>query len=108
MLFRSAIAIAAFNQLSGINAVLYYAPEIFRLAGFDTTASFLQSAGIGLVNLVATVAAVSIIDRVGRRRLMLIGTVGYLVSLGTLAVLFFTVIKNNGADGSTGSPGGRG
>lgn len=100
-----AIAIAAFNQLSGINAVLYYAPEIFRLAGFDTTASFLQSAGIGLVNLVATVAAVSIIDRVGRRRLMLIGTVGYLVSLGTLAVLFLTVIKNNGAE-STGSPGG--
>ena len=94
-----AIAIAAFNQLSGINAVLYYAPEIFRLAGFGTEASFLQSVGIGLVNLVATMMAVSVIDRLGRRRLMLIGTIGYLISLGTLTFLFLAVIKDGSGSG---------
>lgn len=84
-----AFAIAAFNQLSGINAVLYYAPEIFRMAGAGQSASFLQSVLVGLVNLVSTMAALTVIDRIGRRKLMLVGTTLYLVSLGLLTVVFF-------------------
>ncbi len=83
-----AVAVAAFNQLSGINAVLYYAPDIFRLAGAGESAA-LQSVIIGLVNLVTTMAALTVIDKIGRRRLMLVGSIGYLVSLGSLAVIFF-------------------
>ncbi len=83
-----AVAIAAFNQLSGINAVLYYAPDIFRLAGAGESAA-LQSVVIGLVNLVTTMAALTVIDKIGRRKLMLVGSIGYLVSLGGLAAVFF-------------------
>ena len=83
-----AFAIAAFNQLSGINAVLYYATDIFRSAGAGDNAA-LHSVIVGLVNLVVTMAALSVIDKIGRRRLMLIGSIGYLVSLGSLAVVFF-------------------
>ena len=84
-----AVAIAAFNQLSGINAILYYAPDIFRMAGAGESAALLQSVGIGLVNLIVTMAALTVIDKIGRRKLMLIGSIGYLVSLGGLAVVFF-------------------
>jgi MFS transporter, SP family, xylose:H+ symportor len=84
-----AFAIAAFNQLSGINAILYYAPDIFRMAGAGESAALLQSVGIGLVNLVVTMAALTVIDKIGRRKLMLVGSIGYLVSLGSLAVIFF-------------------
>jgi SP family xylose:H+ symportor-like MFS transporter len=84
-----AFAIAAFNQLSGINAILYYAPDIFRMAGAGESAALLQSVGIGLVNLIVTMLALTVIDRIGRRRLMLIGSIGYLVSLGALAIVFF-------------------
>ena len=83
-----AFAIAAFNQLSGINAVLYYATDIFRSAGAGDNAA-LHSVIVGLVNLVVTMAALSVNDKIGRRRLMLIGSIGYLVSLGSLAVVFF-------------------
>jgi SP family xylose:H+ symportor-like MFS transporter len=84
-----AVAIAAFNQLSGINAILYYAPDIFRMAGAGDNAAALQSVVVGLVNLVSTMVALTIIDKVGRRRLMLVGSFGYLVSLGALAAVFF-------------------
>ena len=84
-----AFAIAAFNQLSGINAILYYAPDIFRMAGAGESAALLQSVGIGLVNLIVTMAALTVIDKIGRRRLMLIGSIGYLISLGSLAIIFF-------------------
>ena len=84
-----AVAIAAFNQLSGINAVLYYAPRIFQLAGVGEEAALLQTALIGGVNLVATAAAMLVIDGFGRRKLMLVGSVGYIVSLATVAVSFF-------------------
>jgi MFS transporter, SP family, xylose:H+ symportor len=84
-----AVAIAAFNQLSGINAILYYAPDIFRMAGAGDNAAALQSVVVGLVNLVSTMVALTIIDRVGRRKLMLVGSFGYLVSLGALAAVFF-------------------
>ena len=78
-----AIAIAMFNQLSGINAVLYYAPRIFSLSGVGESAALLQTVLIGGVNLIATAAAMIIIDSFGRRKLMLVGSVGYIVSLGT-------------------------
>lgn len=85
-----AISIAAFNQLSGINAVLYYAPEIFRMTGASGDAALLQSIVVGFVNLVATMAALTVIDRFGRRSLMIVGSVGYLVSLGSITTLFLT------------------
>jgi sugar porter (SP) family MFS transporter len=84
-----AFAIAAFNQLSGINAILYYAPDIFRSAGAGNNAAALESVIVGLVNLIVTMAALTVIDKIGRRKLMLIGSIGYLVSLGVLAAVFF-------------------
>ena len=85
-----AIAIGAFNQLSGINAVLYYSVRIFESAGLGQSASLLNSVGLGLVNLVVTIAAMAVIDRFGRRKLMLAGSVGYIISLMTIAGIFFT------------------
>jgi SP family xylose:H+ symportor-like MFS transporter len=87
-----AVAIAAFNQLSGINAILYYAPDIFRMAGAGDNAAALQSVVVGLVNLVSTMVALTVIDKIGRRKLMLVGSIGYLVSLGSLAAVF-TIYK---------------
>lgn len=84
-----AIAIAAFNQLSGINAILYYAPRIFKMAGVGENAALLQTAMIGGVNLVATAAAMMVIDWFGRRKLMLVGSIGYIVSLATVSIAFF-------------------
>jgi len=85
-----ALLIAFFNQLSGINAVIYFAPRIFELAGIGKQAAFLQSAGIGLVNLVFTMAGLYLIDRIGRRKLMLIGSVGYIISLASVAFAFYS------------------
>ena len=85
-----AVAIAAFNQLSGINAILYYAPTIFRSAGFGEQAGLLNSVGLGLMNLVFTMIGLALIDHFGRKRLMLIGSIGYIVSLGVAAAAFFT------------------
>ncbi len=84
-----AIAIALFNQLSGINAVLYYAPRIFALSGVGEQAALLQTVLIGGANLVATVSAMAIIDSFGRRKLMLVCSAGYLLSLGTVTYVFF-------------------
>jgi sugar porter (SP) family MFS transporter len=84
-----AIAIGAFNQLSGINAVLYYSVRIFESAGAGQNAGLLQSVGLGVVNLIVTVAAMTVIDRFGRRKLMLAGSVGYIISLLTIAGTFF-------------------
>jgi SP family xylose:H+ symportor-like MFS transporter len=83
-----AVAIAAFNQLSGINALMYYAPAIFRMAGAGQGSALLQSVIVGGTNLVFTVAAMAIIDQVGRRLLMLVGSVGYVLSLSTTAWAF--------------------
>lgn len=85
-----AILIAFFNQMSGINAVIYFAPRVFELAGISTQAAFLQSAGIGLVNLVFTMAGLYLIDRIGRKKLMLIGSVGYIISLAAVAFAFYS------------------
>jgi sugar porter (SP) family MFS transporter len=96
-----AVTIAAFNQLSGINAVLYYAPRVFAMAGFGEDASFLSSVGIGFVNLVFTMAALLIIDHFGRKKLMLYGSIGYIVSLVTIAITFFVNGKEFSQAGGT-------
>src|SRR5206468_11493152 len=85
-----AILIAFFNQLSGINAILYFAPRIFELTGLGAKAALLQSVGIGLTNLVFTFAGLWLIDRLGRRTLLYIGSFGYISSLGLVAWAFFT------------------
>ena len=84
-----AFFIAMFNQLSGINAILYYAPEVMKQAGADDNAALLMSVGVGLMNLVATMAALTVIDRIGRRSLMIAGSIGYLVSMGFLTAVMF-------------------
>ncbi|PYT67956.1 MAG: MFS transporter [Acidobacteria bacterium] len=85
-----AILIAFFNQLSGINAILYFAPRIFELTGLGAKTALLQSVGIGLTNLVFTFVGLWLIDRLGRRTLLYIGSVGYIASLSLVAWGFFT------------------
>jgi SP family arabinose:H+ symporter-like MFS transporter len=85
-----AILIAFFNQLSGINAILYFAPRIFELTGLGAKAALLQSIGIGATNLVFTFVGLWLIDRLGRRTLLYIGSFGYIASLGLTAWAFFT------------------
>ncbi|HRP57371.1 sugar porter family MFS transporter [Agriterribacter sp.] len=84
-----AILIAFFNQLSGINAIIYFAPRVFELAGIDKHGAFLQSVGVGLVNLVFTMAGLYMIDRWGRKKLLLIGSIGYIISLTSVAAAFY-------------------
>jgi len=95
-LFRSAyrrpvllaFLIAAFNQLSGINFIIYFAPRVFELAGLDASSALLSTAGIGLVNLFSTMFGLWLIDRAGRKRLMLVGSLGYIVSLAAVTWAF--------------------
>jgi MFS family permease len=84
-----AFTIAMFNQLSGINAVLYFAPRVFGLTGLSEQSALLQSVGIGLANLLFTAVGLLLIDRLGRRTLLVIGSIGYIVSLGAIAAAFF-------------------
>jgi SP family arabinose:H+ symporter-like MFS transporter len=85
-----AFFIAFFNQLSGINAILYFAPRIFEMTGLGAKAALLQSVGIGVTNLVFTFVGLWLIDRLGRRTLLYIGSFGYIISLGLTAWAFFT------------------
>ena len=85
-----AFLIAFFNQLSGINAVLYFAPRIFEMTGLGEKAALLQSVGIGVTNLIFTFVGLRLIDRLGRRTLLFIGSFGYIASLGLTAWAFFT------------------
>jgi MFS transporter, SP family, arabinose:H+ symporter len=85
-----AISIAFFNQLSGINAILYFAPRIFEMTGLGAKAALLQSTGIGVTNLIFTVLGLRLIDRLGRRTLLYIGSFGYIVSLSLVSWAFFT------------------
>mgnify|MGYP003674575292 CR=1 FL=1 len=85
-----AFLIAFFNQLSGINAVLYFAPRIFEMTGLGEQAALLQSIGVGLTNLVFTFAGLWLIDRLGRRTLLYIGSFGYIASLGLCSWAFYT------------------
>lgn len=84
-----AILIAFFNQFSGINAFLYYAPRIFQEAGLGEETAFLSSIGIGVVNLIFTLFGVFLIDRLGRKKLMYIGSIGYIISLSLVSAAFF-------------------
>jgi len=85
-----AFLIAFFNQLSGINVILYFAPRIFELAGLATKAALLQSIGIGITNFIFTFVGLWMIDRLGRRTLLYIGSFGYIGSLGLAAWAFFS------------------
>jgi sugar porter (SP) family MFS transporter len=85
-----AFLVAFFNQLSGINAILYFAPRIFEMTGLGEKAALLQSVGIGITNLIFTFVGLWLIDRLGRRTLLYIGSFGYIASLGLTAWAFFT------------------
>jgi SP family arabinose:H+ symporter-like MFS transporter len=85
-----AITVGLFNQLSGINAILYYSNYIFASAGFSSNSAALQTVGVGLMNLLATALGMSLIDRLGRKTLLMIGALGTTVALAGVAVVFYT------------------
>jgi sugar porter (SP) family MFS transporter len=85
-----AMLFAIFNQVSGINAIIYYAPRIFDMTGLAAGSSLLSTAGLGAVNFVFTLLAMNFIDRMGRRTLMLIGSVGLIVTLALVAYSFYS------------------
>ncbi|MGC1685975.1 MAG: sugar porter family MFS transporter [Candidatus Acidiferrales bacterium] len=85
-----AITIGAFNQLSGINAILYYLNDIFRYAGFNSISANLQAVVIGAMNLLATIVGMTLIDKLGRKTLLLIGSVGLVACLSGVAGVFYT------------------
>ncbi len=85
-----AFAIAFFNQLSGINFIIYYAPRILEETGAGASTALLSTAGIGVVNVIMTLVGMYLIDRAGRKKLMLIGSIGYIISLALVSRAFFT------------------
>jgi sugar porter (SP) family MFS transporter len=85
-----AILIAMFNQLSGINAIIYYAPRVFEMAGLGTESALLSSAGIGLVNLISTMIGLTLIDKYGRKSLMFVGSLGLIAALALASEAFFS------------------
>ena len=87
-ILKLAFLIAFFNQFSGINAFLYYAPRIFEEGGLGESTALLSSIGIGLINLIFTLIGINLIDRLGRKTLMYIGSVGYIISLSLIAASF--------------------
>jgi sugar porter (SP) family MFS transporter len=95
-----AVALAVFNQLSGINAIMYYAPQIFQMAGAGQDSALLQTVAVGGLNLIVTMAAVAVIDRFGRRKLMIDGSIGYILSLGAAAWAFYTYGNDFDSTGS--------
>jgi sugar porter (SP) family MFS transporter len=84
------VVLAMFNQLSGINAIMYYAPRIFEMTGLAKDTALLQAVSIGVTNMVFTLLAISIIDRFGRKNLLIVGSVGMVISLGLVAYTFYT------------------
>ena len=83
------VALAIFQQITGINTIIYYAPTIFQLAGFHSaTASILATIGVGVVNVLLTIVAIQLVDRIGRRKLLLTGLVGMIVALAVLGLAF--------------------
>ncbi len=85
-----AMILAMFNQLAGINAIMYYAPRIFEMTGLSKDTALLQSVSIGLTNMIFTLLAISVIDKFGRKTLLIIGSLGMIVSLGLVAKTFYT------------------
>jgi len=84
------VLFAFFNQVSGINAIIYYAPRIFEMTGLGDNAALISTMGIGMINLIFTMIGMALIDRSGRKRLMLIGSLGLIVSLSLVAIAFYT------------------
>ncbi|MCU7548695.1 sugar porter family MFS transporter [Chitinophagaceae bacterium LB-8] len=84
-----AVTFAVFNQLSGINAIIYYAPRIFEMTGLGRSYSLLSTLGIGAVNFLFTLLAINFIDKIGRRKLMFIGSLGLIATLGLVAQAFY-------------------
>lgn len=87
-----AILFALFNQLTGINAIIYYAPRILDLTGIGRDSALLSTAGIGLINLIFTLVGMAIIDRYGRKTLMYFGSVGLILILGLISRAFYLEI----------------
>lgn len=85
-----AVLFAFFNQVSGINAVIYYAPRIFEMAGLGAHSSLLSTVGVGLINFIFTLLAISFIDKIGRRPLMIIGSFGLIASLFLVSYTFYS------------------
>ena len=85
-----AFLVAFFNQLSGCNAINYFAPRIFEIAGFGRDSAFLATFGLGTLNFAATFAGVGLIDRLGRKTLLVLGGIGYIISLSLASVCFAT------------------
>ncbi|MEA5259708.1 sugar porter family MFS transporter [Arcicella aquatica] len=85
-----AVLFAVFNQVSGINAIIYFAPRIFEMAGLGKDSALLSSAGIGLINLLSTLLGISLIDKFGRKVLMFWGSIGLIGSLILVAQAFFS------------------
>jgi sugar porter (SP) family MFS transporter len=85
-----ATTIGCFNQLSGINAILYYLPSIFNYAGFSKLSGDRQAVLVGLMNFLATVLAMTVIDKLGRKTLLLVGSVGTSAALAGVAAIFYT------------------
>jgi len=85
-----AVSIGIFNQLSGINVILYYLNQIFEYAGFNKVSGNLQAVAIGATNLLFTMIAMSVIDKLGRKTLLLVGSVGTAVCLAGVSIIFFT------------------
>lgn len=84
------VVLAMFNQLSGINAIMYYAPRIFEMTGLAKDTALLQAVSIGLTNMIFTLLAISIIDKFGRKNLLIVGSIGMVLSLGMVAYTFYT------------------
>jgi sugar porter (SP) family MFS transporter len=89
-----AILFAVFNQVSGINAIIYYSPRILEMTGLGTNSSLLSTAGLGIVNFTFTLLAMNFIDRIGRRTLMLIGSFGLIATLAMVSYSFYSANFN--------------
>lgn len=84
-----AVLFAVFNQVSGINAIIYYSPRIFEMTGLGRSSSLLSTVGLGMINFIFTLLAMNFIDRIGRKTLMLIGSVGLIATLGMVSYAFY-------------------
>ncbi|MDH7463885.1 sugar porter family MFS transporter [Chitinophagaceae bacterium 26-R-25] len=82
------ITVAIFQQVTGINSIIYYAPEIFRETGLDSSSSLMQTIGIGVINILSTIGAIALVDRIGRKKLLLIGTIMMGISLVAVGLCF--------------------